>query len=286
MTRTHLGAVLTMAAMFCFASMDSMAKWLVAEYPISQTMWVRYGLFTVFALLAARRVGIRKTLTSVRPWLQGGRSLLGVVESGVFVLAFYYLPLADTHALAATSPLLVIAISQAFLGERAGWRRWAAVIVGFAGVLLIIRPGFQQLSWPLVLPIVGALMWAVYQVLTRLCAAGDPPETTLLWTALVGLAVTTVFGPWQWHAPDLTAWLLIGAIAILGSLGHYTLIRALDYAPSSAVQPYSYTLLVWATILGALVFGQLPDALTITGALIVVAGGLYTWRLDVREAAG
>ncbi len=285
LSRTHLGAILTMLAMFGFASLDSMSKLLVVDYPITQTLWVRYSIFTVFALLIARRTGLKRAIRSTRPLLQTGRSLLGLVESGVFVLAFYFLPLADTHALAATSPLLVIAISQIFLGERAGIRRWFAVAAGFAGVLLIIRPGFQALSWPLLLPLGGALMWAIYQVLTRLCAATDPPETTLLWTAGVGLAATSLVGPWQWHTPDATAWLLLFGIAITGSAAHYALVRALDYTPAGAVQPYSYTLLVWTALLGALVFGQIPDGWTIAGGAIVVLSGLYTWNLDRRDAA-
>ncbi len=278
--RPHLGAALTILAMFSFASLDAMTKLLVADYPITQTLWVRAWVFMVFALAIARKRGIARTTRSARPWLQGGRALLGLVESAVFVLAFSYLPLADTHALGSTSPLMVIAISQVFLGERAGLRRWIAVCAGFTGVLLIIRPGFQALSWPLLLPLFGALLWAVYQVLIRLCAATDPPETTLLWTAGVGLVVTTAVGPWQWRAPDGAAWALLVAMALMGSLGHYALVRALDFAKAASVQPYSYTLLVFATVLGLLVFGQLPDTLTIAGAVIVVASGLYTWWLD------
>jgi len=281
----HLGALLTMASMLGFACMDSLSKLLVHDYPIAQTLWVRYGIFTVFALLIVRRGGIGKAARSARPLLQAGRSLLGVVENGVFVLAFLYLPLADTHAVAATSPLIVIALSALFLGEQVRMKRWCAVAAGFAGVLLIIRPGFQVLSWPLLLPLGGAMLWAVYQVLTRLCARNDTPDTTLLWTAAIGFAATTLIGPWQWHAPDTTGWILIGGIALLGSVSHYALIRALDFAEAAAVQPYSYTLLVWATVLGVIVFGDIPDWWTLAGAAIVVLSGLYTWYEDRMDAA-
>lgn len=272
--------MLTMLSMFGFAAMDSMSKWMVRDYPITQTLWVRYGIFTVFALLVARRAGVIRAARSARPWLQAGRSLLGLLENAVFVLAFLYLPLAETHAVAATSPLIVIAISVFFLREHAGLHRWLAVAAGFAGVLLIIRPGFGTLSWPLLLPLAGALLWAVYQVLTRLCAARDRPETTLLWTAALGFAATSLLGPWQWQAPDLTGWLLLFGIALLGSLSHYALIRALDFAEAGAVQPYSYTLLVWAALLGWLVFGDVPDHWTIAGGTVIVLSGLYTWYRD------
>lgn len=275
-----------MLSMFGFAAMDSMSKLLVRDYPITQTLWVRYGVFTIFALLIAHRRGVLRAIRSRRPWLQGGRSFLGLVENTVFVLAFLYRPLADTHAVAATSPLLVIALSAVFLREAVTVRRWLAVAAGFAGVLLIIRPGFQVLAWPLLLPLLGALLWAVYQLLTRLCAATDPPETTLLWTAGIGFAATSVLGPWQWHAPDLVGWLLILGVAVLGSLSHYALIRALDYAQAGTVQPYSYSLLVWAAVLGALVFGDIPDRWTIAGGTIVVLSGLYSWHQDRTTAAG
>lgn len=286
--RVNLGAALTMLAMFGFASMDAMSKFLVRDYPIAQTLWIRYGVFLLFALAVARMArkggGVARAFRSNRPGLQIGRSLLGLVENAVFVLAFLYLPLADTHAVAATSPLIVIALAAPILGERAGLKRWLAVGAGFCGVLLIIRPGFQTLDWPLLLPLLGALLWAVYQLLTRLTARHDRPETTLLWTASVGFATLCLIGPWQWHKPDALAWVLILSLATLGSLSHYALIRALDFAPAGSVQPYSYSLLVWASVLGWLVFGDVPDALTIAGAAVVVGSGIYTWRLD-RPAA-
>ena len=279
-SRLHLGAIFTLLSAFGFASMDAMSKLLVRDYAVSQALWIRYAVFTVFALLIARRTGIRRTVRSRRPWLQAIRALLGLVENGIFVLAFLYLPLADTHAVAATSPLIVIALSALFLHERPDLRRWLAVAAAFAGVLLIVRPGFQALSWPLLLPLGGALLWAIYQMLIRLCAGSDPPQTTLLWTAWIGLAATTLIGPWQWQWPDATAWALLIGVAIFGSLSHYALIKALDYASAGAIQPYSYFLLVWAAVLGMVVFGDIPGVWTIAGATIVVLTGLYVWRQD------
>jgi drug/metabolite transporter (DMT)-like permease len=282
--RPALGALYTVAAMFGFASMDAMSKLLVQDYAITQVLWIRYAFFLIFALVVTRRHGSwRVVLQSRRPWLQAGRGVLAVIEAAAFVAAFYYLPLADTHAVAATSPLIVIALAVVLLGERAGLRRWLAVGAGFAGVLLIIRPGFQTLEWPLLLPLAGAFLWGLYQILVRLCAMVDRPETTLLWSALAGLGATTLFGPWQWQAPDLYAWTLLIGIAALGSLSHFALIKALDHAEAGAVQPYSYTLLVWAAALGVVVFGDVPDGWTILGAAVVVLSGLYTWHHD-RQA--
>jgi len=279
-----LGALLTMLAMLCFAGMDSIAKFLVADYPVGQMMWIRYILVFLFACFIVRRQGVRAALRTRQPGLQVIRSLVAVIESAIFVLAFRYLPLADTHAVAATSPLIVIALGVLFLGEKAGPARWLAVVAGFLGVLLIVRPGFRALDWPVLLPLVGAVLWAGYQVLTRLAARQDSPDTSLLWSALVALIATTLVGPIGWQWPSAMAWVLMIVIALVGAVAHYALIKALDYAEAGAVQPYSYTLLVWATVFGFVVFGDWPDGWTIGGALVVVASGIFTWHHDRRVA--
>ncbi|MCF8532841.1 MAG: DMT family transporter [Reyranella sp.] len=280
--RPTLGALCTMLAMLAFAGMDTMSKWLVADYAIGQMMWIRYAIFCVFAWLVVRRQGLISAARTRRPWLQGLRALLAVVESAVFVLAFRYLPLADTHAIAAASPLIVIALGVAFLGERAGPARWLAVLAGFVGMMLIVRPGFRVLDWTLLIPVAGAVLWGAYQILVRLCARDDTPNTTLVWSAFAAFAATTFVGPWYWQWPDAFGWTLLIAIALLGAIAHYALIRALDYAEASAVQPYAYTLLVWVTIMGAIVFGDIPDGWTLAGAAVIVASGLYTWHHDRR----
>jgi drug/metabolite transporter (DMT)-like permease len=285
MNRNALGALLTMLAMFCYASMDAISKSLVVDYSVGQLMWVRYALMCLFAWVLVRRRGFRAAMKSRRPGLQIVRSLIAVVEGAMFVLAFRYLPLADTHAVAATSPLMVIALGVLFLGEKAGPARWLAVAAGFVGVLLIVRPGFRTIDWPMALPLAGALLWAGYQVLTRLSARSDPPDTALLWSAVVAFIATSFVGPLAWTWPTPAAWGLMIVVALIGAIAHYALIKALDYAEAGALQPYSYTLLVWAAVMGWLVFGNIPDHWTVIGALVVVASGLYTWHHDRISAA-
>ena len=193
-----------MLAMLCFAGMDAISKWLVADYadrpddvgPLRRLLPVR--LVRRAPPRPARRRCARR-----RPWLQVGRSLLAVVESAVFVLAFRYLPLADTHAVAATSPLIVIALGVLFLGERAGLARWLAVAAGFVGMLLIVRPGFRAFDWPLLLPLVGAVLWAGYQILIRALRRA-PIRPTRRWSGRPSWpsVATTLVGPWQWQWPD------------------------------------------------------------------------------------
>ena len=281
---TSLGALLTMLAMLCFAAMDAMSKWLVADYAVGQMMWIRYALLCLFVWFLVRRRGVVATFRTRRPGLQLVRSLVAVIEGGMFVLAFRYLPLADTHAIAATSPLIVIALGVLFLGERADLARWLAVGAGFVGVLLIVRPGFRSFDWPVLLPLLGAVLWAGYQVMTRLASRHDSPDTSLLWSAAVALVATSFVGPLDWKWPTASAWALMVVIASIGAVAHYALIKALDFAEAGAVQPYSYTLLVWAALLGAVVFGDVPDGWTLVGAAIVVASGLYSWHRERRRA--
>ncbi len=271
-----------MFAMLCFAGMDTISKWLVVDYAVTEMMWIRSALFLLFAWFVVRKQGLRQALLSKRPVLQVVRCLIAVIEGGVFVLAFRYLPLADTHAVAAAAPLIVIVLGAIWLEERASLSRVVAVIGGFAGVLLIVRPGFRTVDWPLLLPVAGAVLWALYQLLTRLCSRQDSPDTSLAWAALVSFVATSFVGPLDWRWPSMGAWTLMIVIALMGAAAHYALIKALDYAEAGAVQPYAYSLLVWATVLGFLVFGQLPDGWTITGAAIVVLSGLYAWRQDRR----
>jgi drug/metabolite transporter (DMT)-like permease len=280
---TALGALLTMFAMLCFAGMDATSKFLVADYAVGQMMWIRCVILFLFAWFIVRRTGVRAALKTPRPGLQIARALLLVVESALFVFCFKYLPLADAHALAATSPLIVIALGVMFLGERAGAARWLAVVAGFAGVLLIIRPGFREFDWPLLVVLVGAGMWASYQILTRLAARHDSADTSLIWSALVALVATTFVAPIDWQWPTAGAWALIVGVAMIGSVANYALIKALDYAEAGALQPYSYTLLVWATLLGFVVFGDFPDFWTIVGAAVIVASSAFTWYHDRRR---
>jgi drug/metabolite transporter (DMT)-like permease len=279
-SNTTLGALLTMLAMLCFAGMDATSKWLVADYPVGQLMAIRCALVLLFTFFIVRRLGARRVMRSSRPGLQIVRSLIWVVESAIFVLAFKYLPLADAHALASTSPLVVIAMAIAFLGERSSPARWIAVTAAFVGVLVILRPGFRGFDWPLLLPLGGAVLWAGYQILTRLAQRSDSPETSMMWSSLIAFVAAALVGWIDWHWPTPWAWTLMVFVAVLGTIAHYALIKAFDVAEAGAVQPYGYSMLIWVTALGIMLFGDIPDGWTIAGAAIVVASGLFAWRHD------
>lgn len=279
------GIALMLLAMLLLACMDAVSKKLAADYAVAQILWVRFLVFAAFALYMARNIGLRSGLRSTRPLLQIARSLLLVAEIGVFVLAFRYLPLAETHAVAATSPLIVTALAVPILGERVGLRRWAAVLAGFVGALVIIRPGLAAFGTPFLLPLIGAVMFAVYQIMLRSLGQTDRAETTVLYSGLVGAVVLTLVAPPFWRPPDAEGWALLILAGLLGTAAHVTLIRAFAVAPAAALQPFSYALLLFATVIGYLVFDDLPDPWTILGGALVVGGGLYTlYRESLRRA--
>ena len=272
--------------MFCFAGMDGLSKSLAGQHAIPQILWIRYILFTLLAVVILRPKGLAAVWKTERPWLQGGRALLLVVENGVFVLALKYLPLADVHAIAAASPLIVIALSVPLLGEHVGPRRWFAVAVGFIGVLVIVRPGFAVISWPLLIALAGAVLWGLYQILVRLCSHSDKSETTWLWSAFIGLVATSFVGPFNWTQPTGMGWLMLLGIAAFGSGAHLALIKALTIAEAGALQPFSYTLLLWATVIGFFAFGDVPDGWTLAGAAIILGSGLYAWHRERIRQTG
>lgn len=282
------GIALILLANLLFAGMDAVSKTLIADYPVGQILWVRYAFFAGFATaLSLRSGGPLAGFRSRRPVLNLMRAGILLAEIACFVLAFRYLPLADTHAIAAVYPLIITVLSALVLGEFVGPRRWAAVGVGFVGVVVILRPGLGVFDPAALIPLAGAALFAVYQILTKIVARTDGMVTILLYTGWVGFAVTSLAGPLQWTPPDLQGWILLPVAGFLGVVGHLILIKALELAPASVLQPFNYTLLVWATAVGWLVFGDLPDGVTIAGATIVVGSGLYTWwRERVRAQPG
>ncbi|HRK18501.1 MAG TPA: DMT family transporter [Hyphomicrobiaceae bacterium] len=280
--RPLLGIGLTLVAMFAFAVMDGLAKVVSASVAIPQILLIRFAVFgaVVVTLIRWQGQSVRAVAVSARPGLQFVRALLLVVESATFMIAFRMMALADVHAIAAASPLIVVVLSVLVLGDRVGPRRIAAVLVGFLGVLMIVRPGFEKLELPVLVSLFAACLWGGYQIFVRLCGRFDRSETTTLWTALVGLGASSIMGPAVWTWPTPLEWSGLIAIAVLGALAHVTMIKALSVAEPTILQPYSYTLFVWAVVVGYILFGDLPDRWTMAGAAIIIASGLYVWHRE------
>ncbi len=271
------GILLITGAMFIFACQDAVTKQLAQDYATPQILLVRFLFFAVFAIiLSSWNQPLKTVVKAHRPWLQIVRSLLIVLEIGAFVLAVRVLSLAEIHALFASFPLIVTAMSAMFLGEKVGIRRWTAVLIGFVGVIVILRPGFGVFQIESLIALGTAFLFAAYNVLTRVVGREDSSNTSMLYMAVIGAAVMTLIGPFYWIEPTGAAWRLLALLSLTGAVGHLLLIKALECAPASTLQPFNFTLLVWATLVGFIVFGSVPDIFTIGGGAIVVASGLYT----------
>ncbi|MEK0082797.1 DMT family transporter [Benzoatithermus flavus] len=274
------GIAVTLVAMMLFSLMDAVSKYLSMRYPTPQILWLRY-LFTVpLVLVALAPGGIVHRVRSAHPWLQLLRSLLLVVEIGFVIWAFGRLPLADVQSVLALTPLAVTALSVPLLGEQVGARRWAAVAMGLVGILIVLRPGLGVIQPATLAALAAVLLYALYQILTRLVGRVDAAETSLLWQFVLGSIALTAVAPFFWRTPEPVHWPLFVVAAVLGGSGHYAMIKALQLAPAVVVQPFSYTGLLWSVIIGYLVFGDLPDAPTLIGAGVIVAAGTYA---AVRE---
>ncbi len=277
------GILVVLLAWFLFACMDAGTKQLADAYPVVQILWVRFLSLAAIAWWLARRQAPHAPLRTKHFWLQSLRSLVLVVEIGLFILAITVLPLAEAHAILAVTPLIITALSVPLLRERVGMRRWSAVGVAFTGVLIILRPGLGVMEPMALAALLCAFMFAFYQVLTRIVSRDDNSAVTLFYTALIGAVVLTAIGPFFWVWPDAKGWALFALVAALGATGHFLLINALRLTPAATLQPFSYSVLIWATLVGFVFFGNLPDLWTVVGAVVIVASGLYTLAREQRR---
>jgi drug/metabolite transporter (DMT)-like permease len=280
---TSVGIGLTLVAIGLFTTMDTIGKTLMADYPFQQVVWARYFFQCTLMLVMLPHLGIAGLLRTRRHALQIGRGLLLALATLCMFGAISVVPLADAYTITFIAPLLVTALSVPLLKERVGWRRWSAVLAGFAGVLIVIRPGFGEVPWQLALPLVTAACFALYQILTRLVSV-DPVETPfvmLFYVAWVGAVVMTLMVPFYWQPVALADWPWMILMGGLGAIGHLILIRALVIAPASLIAPFTYSQIVWALIAGYLVFGDVPDVWMLIGCTVIVASGLFVFY---REA--
>jgi S-adenosylmethionine uptake transporter len=271
------GVFLMLLGDFLFALNDAMGKWLVASFSVGQVLLVRsLGAFIVLGPMIIRQ-GPHRLFQAERKGLQVFRVLLTTLDVGLFYAAVAYLPLADVMTFYMAGPIYVAALSHFFLGERIGWRRWLAVIVGFCGVVVALRPSTAMLSLPSLFGLVGSLSFAISLVLNR--HLRNVSDTALVtWQTVGALLVGVVLSIWHWQPPqalDLAALLLLGIVA---TSAHLLITRSLKLAPASLLAPLQYTLLIWAIALGFVFFGDIPDGQILIGAAIIVVAGLFIFR--------
>ncbi len=285
-SNTRLGILYMVATTLVFALQDGFSQYLSSTYNVYLVVMIRYWFFAAFviAITARRPGGIQAALKPRYPILQTLRGTILAIEICVMVTAFTILGLIESHAVFACYPLLVAALSGPILGEGVGWRRWAAIFVGFIGVLIILEPGYAVFSPAAVIPLISAFMFALYGLMTRYVARGDSAATSFFWTGIAGAVAITCVGIWSWEGMAARDWLWMAGLCASGALGHWLLIRVYEVAEASAVQPFAYFHLVFGAAVGVLAFGESIEANVVIGAAIVVAAGLFTlWRERQRK---
>ena len=280
-SNTRLGILFMVATTLVFAVQDGISRHLAGEYNVLMVVMIRYWFFAAFVIaVAARKSGsVRAAAATEQPFLQIFRGLLLGAEICVMVLGFVLLGLVEAHAIFACYPLLVATLSGPILGESVGWRRWTAIGVGFLGVLIILQPGIKVFSPAALIPLLSAFMFALYGLLTRYAARKDTAATSFFWTGVTGAVLMTAVGVWSWEPMTRPDWAWMATLCVTGALGHYLLIRCYEVAEASAVQPFAYLQLVFASLIGLTVFGETLEWNVTLGAALVIASGLFTlWR--------
>lgn len=295
MDSKRLGYAFTLLAIVIFSLQDAISKHLGSAYPPVFIAMLRFWAFGAFAMVLGARSpgGLRATAATKRPFLQILRGVLLAFQIVVVITAFSTVGLAHSQAILSSGPIFVALLSMPLLGERVGWRRWTAIGVGLCGVLIVLNPAGSSFDASVLLPLAGALMFAIYVIVTRLVSRDDPASTSFFYIGVAGAAAISLVGPFFWTNLTPGDWLWMGLLCITGMSSHYFLIRAYDLLDAAAVQPLTYLQVVLAAIIGVSVFGETLNLNTIVGSAIVVGAGIFTiWRESVvarrraRENAG
>ena len=277
----RLGIFLMVITTIVFASQDGLSKYLATEYNVYMVVMIRYWFFAAFVMTISSRKpgGVKQVAKTKTPLLQIFRSLLLVAEMCVTILAFTLLGLAETHAIFASYPLIIAMLSGPILGEHVGWRRWLAICVGFFGILIILNPGNGIFSPYALVPLAGAILFALYGLLTRYAGQYDNSSTSFFWTGIIGCIAMTAIGLNFWDPVSQADWSIMLILSASGMLAHFLLIKCYEVATASAVQPFAYLQLIWASIIGIIIFGEQITTNVFIGACIIVGAGLFTlWR--------
>lgn len=283
--RPLLGIGLMLLAVLCFAALDATSKALTQTFSVPLLVWARYSFhFLLMLFFLAPSMRSRLIVTS-RPRLQIARALTLVGTTGFAMAAFRTMPLAEATAVLFVTPLAVALLAGPFLGERVGMARWSAVAAGFAGMLLVARPGGAMSGPGIAWALAAAACYAIYQIQTRQLSPSENTWTMLFYTALVGTATMSLALPFIWSGPTPTATeaAMIASLGIYGGTGHFMLIRAFRYAAASTLSPFLYAQLVWAALFGWLFYNHIPDATSVAGMAIIAGSSMAMAVVERRS---
>ena len=274
--RPFRGIALILASTVFLGASDVTAKYLSATLPSIEIAWIRFLVFALIMSPAMVPGSPLYALRSQRPGLQAMRGVALLGSSLFFISGLRFLPIAEASATGFVAPLFVTALSIVFLGETVGVRRWLATAVGLIGVLIIVRPGTGAFHPAAFFPIVSALAWACTLIMTRMMSGRDHAITTMTYSSIVGVCILSALVPFVWVAPSWHDILFGVFIGLASTAGQWIVVLAFRYADASVLAPFSYTQLLWVSILGFVIFGEVPDVWTVTGAVFIVGSGLYT----------
>jgi drug/metabolite transporter (DMT)-like permease len=278
---TLKAVAMMLVAMAVLPLIDVFAKFLGQQnVPIVQLVWARFFFGALFTLPFAWRVKSESIFRPSLPWHQSARAALLILGTGFFFWSLQYLPIADTLAIYFIQPILVTALSPFLLGEKVGARRWSMVVLGFVGVLIIIRPGFKEFNLGVILALGAGLCSAAYLIITRRMTGSVNAMVTSFQTSWLGAIPLTLALPFVWYSPELTQWLMLLGIGFFAIVGHYLIVRAYDYAEASLMSPLSYTEMINAVFCGWLFFDDFPDRYTFLGVSILIGSAIY---ISMRE---
>jgi drug/metabolite transporter (DMT)-like permease len=278
--------LLAVIAIVVLGIQDAISKILVQDYSSFQIVMIRYWAFAALSLfLALRQAPLRRALHSRSPILQTARGVLLMLDIWLFALAIRTVPLAELQAITLVYPLLVTLLAIPLLGEKVGPFRLGAVIIGFLGALVIVRPGGLPIDAGVLFAMGSSLAYAIYITLTRKVSDRDSTATSMVYVGVVGLVLSTGVGIFHWQPMDLRASLMVGVLMVTMCTGHGLMMKALSMAPASALQPFSYLALPWGITLSFVVFGHLIDPISLVGAAVIAGAGLVVMARERRKAA-
>lgn len=280
----RIGILLLSLATLCFATLDAAAKWLVQSLPVVEVVWLRFSFHVLLMVLLLAPLHGRRLVRMQQPRWHLLRAGMLATMTGLNFWALQYLQLAETGAIQFSVPLLIALLSAWWLHERLDARRWLAIVAGFVGVLLVVRPGLQGFHPAILLSVLNAVLYALFNMLTRRMAATESPEAMQLVAAFGAALLLTPFALLQFRMPaDGKTWAMIGVAGLFGGLGHQCVAMAHRYASAAVLGPFLYQQILYMVAWGWLVFAQVPDAFVIAGALVVVSSGLYLLGMEMKK---
>jgi len=274
-SKESIGILFAITAYFSFSLLDALQKTAIINHSIFQLIFVKYLFVFFLSLFEAKRKKNDNFYKSNNLKLQILRSLLSIIESGCFILAIKYLSLANAHSVGALAPVIIVALSAIFLKEKVSVKTWVAIFVGFIGVLIILRPTSSIFDVKSMIPLVAAFFVGLYQVVTKISSKYDAPEVSLFYSSIIGMMITSLLALNFWQPINMESYVIFFGIGLFFSLGFYFQINALSKARASIIQPFHYTLIFWAIILGYIFYDDIPDLFTITGAVIIAVSGIF-----------